>query len=113
MKVDYAGWHPKIQVILDAADHNERYRRAINNCQPIRTWCTARVTLLGDTAHPNRPVTIQGAVRAHALEGSGSVSLGLDLYQCNRVDRTARVALESTPCCYIGLAVAWPEKVSA
>lgn len=106
MKVDYAGWHPKIQAILDAADHNECYRRAINNRQPIRTWCAARVTLLGDAAHTNRPFTIQRAVRAHALEGSGSVSLGLDLYQCNRVDRTARVALESTPCCYIGLAVA-------
>jgi salicylate hydroxylase len=37
-----------------------------------------------------------GAVLARALEGAGSVGEGLALYQRNRVDRTARVVLEST-----------------
>ena len=104
LKADYAGWHPKIQAIIDATDRNECYRWALNNRKPIRTWSTARVTLLGDAAHPTLPFMAQGAcmaiedgaVLARALEGSDSVSAGLDLYQRNRVDRTARVVLEST-----------------
>jgi salicylate hydroxylase len=104
LKADYAGWHPKIQAILDAVDKNECYRWALNNRKPIREWSTARVTLLGDAAHPTLPFMAQGAcmaiedgaVLARALAQAGEVTAGLDLYQRNRVDRTARVVTEST-----------------
>lgn len=104
LKAEYAGWHPMIQSILDAADRNECYRWALNNRKPIHNWSTARATLLGDAAHPTLPFLAQGAVMAiedaavlaRALEGSGTVAAALQLYQRNRVDRTARVVTEST-----------------
>lgn len=104
LKAEYAGWHPMIQSILDAADRNECYRWALNNRKPIYNWSTARATLLGDAAHPTLPFLAQGAVMAiedaavlaRALEGSDTVAAALQLYQRNRVDRTARVVTEST-----------------
>lgn len=104
LKADYAGWHPKVQAIVDAADHNECYRWALNNREPIFNWSTQRATLLGDAAHPTLPFLAQGAVMAiedgavlaRALEGSASVSEAIQLYQRNRVDRTARIVREST-----------------
>ncbi len=104
LKADYVGWHPQIQTIIDAADRSECYCWALNNRKPVRPWSTARATLLGDAAHPTLPFMAQGAcmaiedgaVLARALEGSDSVTAGLDLYQRNRLDRTARVVNEST-----------------
>ena len=103
LKADYAGWHPQIQSILDAADRNECYRWALNDRVPIRQWSTARVTLLGDAAHPTLPFLAQGAcmaiedaaVLARALEGAGSVGYALQVYQDARVERCARVVRAS------------------
>jgi salicylate hydroxylase len=104
LKADYAGWHPKIQGILDAADRNECYRWALNDRKPIRDWSTARATLLGDAAHPTLPFLAQGAcmaiedgaVVARALEGAASVPEALELYQRARVERCARVVTDSS-----------------
>jgi salicylate hydroxylase len=103
LKADYAGWHPKIQAILDAAERDECYRWALNDRKPIRNWSTERVTLLGDAAHPTLPFLAQGAcmaiedgaILARALQGAGSVREALQLYQRARVERCARVVTES------------------
>lgn len=103
LKAAYAGWHPRIQAILDAADRNECYRWALNDRTPIRHWSTARVTLLGDAAHPTLPFLAQGAcmaiedaaVLARALAGAGSVAEALQVYERARVERCARVVTES------------------
>jgi salicylate hydroxylase len=103
LKADYAGWHPKIQAILDAAERTECYRWALNDRTPIRNWSTDRVTLLGDAAHPTLPFLAQGAamaiedgaVLARALEGAGTVHDALQIYQRARIDRCARVVIES------------------
>jgi salicylate hydroxylase len=103
LKADYAGWHPKIQAILDAGDRDECYRWALNARPPIREWSTERTTLLGDAAHPTLPFLAQGAcmaiedgaVVARALAEAGSVPEALQLYQRARVDRCARVVIES------------------
>lgn len=104
LKADYAGWHPKIQAMIDAADRNQCFRWALNNRPPIHDWSSRRATLLGDAAHPTLPFIAQGAacaiedgaVLARALEGSGNVAEALQLYQRNRVDRAARIVNEST-----------------
>jgi 2-polyprenyl-6-methoxyphenol hydroxylase-like FAD-dependent oxidoreductase len=104
LKADYVGWHPAIQTIIDAADKNECYRWSLFNRPPVRNWSTPRMTLLGDAAHPTLPYLAQGAAMAvedgavltRALRQSGSIAEALDLYQRNRVDRTARVVLQST-----------------
>ena len=104
MKADFAGWHENIQAIIDNADKDECYRWAMNNRPPVDNWSTARATLLGDAAHPSLPYMAQGgamaiedgAVIARALQQEAEVAAALDLYQRNRLQRTARIVNESS-----------------
>ena len=104
LKADFAGWHPVIQAIIDAVDKDECYRWSLHNRPPIRNWSTRRATILGDAAHPTLPYLAQGAAMAiedaavlsRALSQAGSVEQAFDLYQRNRIDRTARVVEQST-----------------
>jgi salicylate hydroxylase len=104
LKAHYQGWHPVIHTIIDAADKDQCFRWSLFNRPPIRTWSTGRATLLGDAAHPTLPYLAQGAVMAiedgavltRALAMSESIAAALKLYQRNRVDRTARIVLQSS-----------------
>ena len=103
LKAQYRGWHPALQTVIDAADKDQCYRWSLFNRPPIREWSTRRVTLLGDAAHPTLPYLAQGAAMAiedgavltRALGMRDSVADALQLYQRNRVDRTAKIVLQS------------------
>ncbi len=104
MKADFAGWHDNIQAIIDNADKDQCFRWAMNNRPPAENWRTARTTLLGDAAHPSLPYMAQGgamaiedgAVIARALTQETDVGEALELYQRNRLERTARIVNESS-----------------
>ena len=103
-KAHFAGWHPAIQTIIDAADKDQCYLWALFNRPPIREWSTGRVTLLGDSAHPTLPYLAQGAAMAiedgavltRTLGMTSSIAEALQIYQRNRVDRTAKIVLQSS-----------------
>jgi salicylate hydroxylase len=104
LKAHFAGWHPAVQTIIDAADRDECYRWSLFNRPPIDDWSTPRTTLIGDAAHPTLPYLAQGAamaiedgaVLARALAMRDSIPDALQLYQRNRIDRTARIVRQST-----------------
>lgn len=104
LKADYAGWHPIIQTVIDRADKDKCYRWSLHNREPIRNWSTARATLLGDSAHATLPYLAQGAVMAiedgavlaRALNMESDIPAALQLYQRNRIDRTARIVTQSS-----------------
>jgi salicylate hydroxylase len=104
LKASYAGWHPVIQTIIDAADQDQCYRWSLHNRPPIGNWSTARATLLGDSAHATLPYLAQGAVMAvedgavlaRALDRVDAIPEALQLYQRNRIDRTARIVTQSS-----------------
>lgn len=104
LKADFAGWHPAIQTVIDHADKDQCFRWSLHNRLPIPNWSTGRATLLGDSAHATLPYLAQGAVMAiedgavlaRALALKSDVAEALQLYQRNRIDRTARVVLQST-----------------
>jgi len=103
LKTDFAPWHPKVQLLIDAMDKDNCYRWAMYNRPPVTAWSTDRATLLGDAAHPTLPFMAQGAamaiedaaIIARALEQESSPAAALDLYQRSRYERTARVQIGS------------------
>lgn len=104
LKADYAGWHPAIQTIIDRAARDQCFRWSLFNHPAVRTWSTARVTILGDAAHTTLPYLAQGAamaiedgaVLARALRQENDIAAALDLYQRNRIPRTTRIVEQST-----------------
>ena len=101
---DYAGWHPVVRAAIENVDRDQCYRWALNNRQPVMTWCTERVALLGDAVHPTLPYMAQGAAMAiedaailsRALELDMPLAQALQVYQNHRAPRAARVVREST-----------------
>lgn len=104
LKADFRGWHPIIQTVIDATDKDQCYRWSLHNRSPMRIWSTVRTTLLGDAAHPTLPYLAQGAamaiedgaVLARALSMANSIPEAIQLYQRNRVDRTAQIVARSS-----------------
>jgi salicylate hydroxylase len=104
LRRDLAGWHPAIQAIIDAADDDGCFRWSLHNRPPIHKWSSQRVTIMGDAAHPTLPYLAQGAAMAiedaavltRSLQMTPSIPEALDIYQRNRIERTARVVETST-----------------
>ena len=104
IKKYFEGWHPIIQGIIDASDKDQCYQWSLHDRMPTRNWTQGRATLLGDSAHATLPYLAQGAamsaedgaVLMRALEMRDTVPEALDLYQRNRIDRTAKVVLQSS-----------------
>lgn len=103
LKADMEGWHPEIQAIIDAVDRDQCYRWALNVHPPLNNWSSDYATLLGDAAHPTLPYLAQGAAMAvedgailtRCLREASDMPSALQLYQSNRMDRTARIVRES------------------
>src|SRR6187401_2787393 len=95
----FNGWDPMVQAIL--AQVKTMFRSGLYDREPLATWTTGRLTLLGDAAHPMLPHTGQGANQAIedgialatilAQADRASVPQALRIYEGVRRDRTARV----------------------
>jgi salicylate hydroxylase len=94
----FAGWHPQVRAILDAAD--DSFRTALFDRPPLERWSVGRVTLLGDACHPMLPFIAQGA--AQAIEDGATLTAcltqagpdvpgALGRYERLRLPRTSRL----------------------
>ena len=103
-KADFAGWHPDVQTLIDAADRDACYRWSLHYRSTITHWSTSRATLMGDAVHPTLPYLAQGACMAiedgavltRALDQAESIPAALRLYERNRIDRTVKIVNQST-----------------
>ncbi|MDB4511875.1 FAD-dependent monooxygenase [Arenicella sp.] len=99
LKEDFQGWHSTVQTVIDAMAEQECYRWGLFDQQPLHNWSSRRVTLLGDAAHATLPFLASGAAMAiedarvlqRALDQSGNIKHGLQVYQGNRLERTAKI----------------------
>ncbi|HPF47219.1 MAG: FAD-dependent monooxygenase [Alphaproteobacteria bacterium] len=104
LKADYAGWNKEIQTIIDNIDKDQCFLWALNNRKPVDNWRTDRAVIMGDAAHPTLPYMASGAVMAiedgavlmRSINANNDVAEALDMFQRNRLERTARIVTGST-----------------
>jgi salicylate hydroxylase len=99
LAAEYAGWDKPVQDTINSLE--ETFRWGIYDRAPLPFWSTARITLMGDAAHPMVPHVGQGAGQsiedgftlAVLLEGctNKDVADRLDLYEKLRRERTSKV----------------------
>jgi salicylate hydroxylase len=97
LRATYAGWDPKLRVILDAI--HETFMWGVFERAPLARWSVGRVTLLGDACHAMQPHMAQGAAQAmedgatltRCLQTIDDVEQALARYQELRLPRTAYV----------------------
>lgn len=95
----YDGWHPELTALLASADRVSRW--ALYDRDTVPRWCTDRVAITGDAAHPMLPFMAQGAnqaiedavVLARCLQEAtpATVPQALRTYEELRKPRTATV----------------------
>jgi salicylate hydroxylase len=95
---EFAGWDPRLVELLARTRHVGRW--ALLDRDPLPTWRSGRLVLLGDAAHPMFPFFAQGAAQAiedaaalavHLSDAGRSIEEALARYEALRAPRTARV----------------------
>jgi len=97
----FPGWHENVLNLF--AKSETVFKWGLFDRDPMKTWTSGRVTLLGDAAHPMLPFLSQGAaiamedayVLASALADEPDLSAALKRYESLRIARASRVQLES------------------
>ncbi|MBH80415.1 MAG: monooxygenase [Gammaproteobacteria bacterium] len=105
LRADFAGWHPIVRALIEAADPTTCYKWALFDRPPLARWGLGRATLLGDACHPTLPFLAQGAamaiedgaVLAACLEraDTNSIPAALRRYAELRAPRAARIQSRS------------------
>jgi salicylate hydroxylase len=99
---DFAGWNEDIHAIVTALD--VPYKWALLGRNPLSHYCTKRVCLIGDAAHPTLPFLAQGAnmaiedgmVLARCLAAFSNPEQALERYQNARIERTNMIVTRSS-----------------
>jgi salicylate hydroxylase len=102
LAAEFAGWDPRLEALVAGATEVGRW--ALLDRDPIDSWTSGRLTLLGDAAHPMFPFFAQGA--GQAIEDAAALAVcladrgttvadALARYEAVRAPRTARVQLAS------------------
>jgi len=98
---DFEGWHETIKVMI--RNIQTPFKWALLDRDPMDRWSVGRVSLLGDACHATLPFLAQGAVMAiedamvlaRCLDSQDDIEGSLARYQDVRMERTAKVVIES------------------
>jgi salicylate hydroxylase len=101
LKARFSAWDGAARALLGSADEWRKW--PLFDCDPLDSWTTGRVALLGDAAHPMMPFLAQGAAQAiedadalgRALGGERDIPRALRTYEAARLPRASRVQRQS------------------
>jgi len=103
LRAAYAGFHPDARALLDACD--DVLISALYVRDPLPSWSSGHIALMGDACHPMMPFMAQGAgmaiedgvvlARCLAEATSDTVPAALARYQAARHERTSRIQIGS------------------
>ena len=96
----YADFAPHLLDLIGAVPDGALFKWGLYDREPLDTWTSGRVAILGDAAHPMTPFLGQGAavavedavVLARAVATSDDLDQALDSYRSARQDRGNNVA---------------------
>jgi len=99
----FQGWHEPIHELISATQESAILRNDIQDRDPLKSWGSGRVTLLGDAAHPMTPNFGQGGcqaiedalVLARMLTTHSGAPEALRSYESQRIARTSPIVLRS------------------
>ena len=93
---EYAGWHPQVRAVIGAT--TKLFRMALYDREPLYTWHSGRVVLLGDAAHAMLPYHAQGAAQsiedAYVLAGCLAEAPGAPERAIGRYERIRKERAE-------------------
>jgi salicylate hydroxylase len=93
LQAEFAGWDPRLEALIAAAGEVGRW--ALLDRDPIETWASGRLALLGDAAHPMFPFFAQGA--GQAVEDAAALAVCLAVPGTSVVDALARYEAVRAP----------------
>jgi len=110
LQAEFGNWHNPIPEIIDSARNAPILRHDVYDRAPARRWGQARVSLLGDAAHPMTPDLGQGAcqaiedsvVLAQCLQRADDPIAGLREYERRRWKRVSGIVRRSYFQAWIG-----------
>lgn len=97
----FKGFHEQVQRVLGACPKVHKW--AILERDPLPTWSSKRMVLIGDASHPMTPYMAQGAAMAmedavvlgRCLEEMPDIETAFSVFEATRKERTSRVQLTS------------------
>lgn len=99
----FDGWCSEIGALVEAVDETTTYKLPVHDLDPLDSFVSGRVILLGDAAHATTPTLGQGGamamedslVLARCLAESADYSDALARYDTERITRTRKIVLAS------------------
>jgi salicylate hydroxylase len=96
LRAQFAGWSSPLQELLGLV-RGPVFRWALHDREPLASWTSGRVTLLGDACHPMLPFMAQGACQAiedaavltRCLHEGVDIEMALRRYEATRIPRTS------------------------
>ena len=99
----YSDFAPHLLELIDAVEDGQLFKWGLYDREPLETWTSGRVAIMGDAAHPMTPFLGQGAamaiedaiVLARCLTAEDRLEDAFACYHGTRRDRGNNVALWS------------------